>query len=118
MLPLQGAQVRSLVGEVRSPKPCSTAKKKKKKDTGTVLQAKASANIKTGGGAGRGDRELIMVRLVCLQNSEPGKNGRSEEVGQEDGEAGILDFKCDGKEGSIIHPSRTDETPVGDPKLW
>ena len=44
MLPLQGTQVRSLVGELRSHMPCSEAKKKKEK--GIIGNEKKSQTIK------------------------------------------------------------------------
>lgn len=53
-------------------------------------------------------RELGMARLVCLKNSGPGKNGRSEvmEAGYRPiGHGGGWIFKCDerpGKEDSFV----------------
>ena len=44
MPPLQGTQVQSLVGELRSYKPCGMAKKKKKKNTSTYCVSALGIN--------------------------------------------------------------------------
>lgn len=58
-------------------------------------------------------REVGMVRLVCLKNSGPGKNGRSQVVGDEyepTGHGGGWILKCDerpGKEASFVSQALT-----------